>query len=721
MIPRNRKPACGQFSLFDRSVECDQSGFIVVFFAIALTALLLVVALYFDIGRLIISKRDRESVANLVSSEALTAYSRASGPISTRVSSAMGDASNLASANLRLQFSNSFLKDQARVDQDYAGQDDGTITPGRWFFTPPPFVNNQCAEAHPSGCPCQAGKWTGPCFQPAVNFQGDPDSINAFYSFLKTKDDNRLQTVFARVGDLKEVAVMSESTLAIRPLRVVFLVDLSRYSDEETHIPYELAGSGRSYQQTVRDFNPAEAAYQLIAPGKVTCDPSEPLEATPVLDDSTNTSGFEGTLTCPVDNIGLANNYSLHRAGSCTVAGGERVAHLFNNGIFNLDPTKGAGFVRQFFKRTRLNDPRHPLTYHARYDYRCLSPDFAIISGGAKKVPHLVDTMRGDVQGQQYRGPEPLESFLAGVRKGLTKFEERKLNQDRVAFIAFDHEANVTSRRVAPVDASNKPIGLNFVRDAAEFIKLEKLLDPISDLNNTADLRTQLEEHALFPRSEASLSIPAALLEAYKYLSQMDGFNTSENMIVLLTTGLTSCYGLAGPADGQAECRSDYDGIDKSLTQVQQFTEQYLAPSQIRLNIIMRSPRVLPHTMLTKSVYGGGCSAADEEASFDRARTKGSFPVKDGGNPNAFDEPFEQTAKFTNGKLEMDSGKYFLLPNRLAEAVRATGGIWGPVRKSCSSVNGKPNKSQACLDDTENALKVACTSAANPPTAPGIY
>src|SRR5262249_31259938 len=89
--------------------------------------------------------------------------------------------------------------------------------------------------------------------------------INSFKVELKVRNESPIHTVFSQVQGEKDMYFTSTATAATVPTRLVYLLDLSRSSHIETHLPYERVGTKSDNTQ-----NASEYALHITANG--TCD-----------------------------------------------------------------------------------------------------------------------------------------------------------------------------------------------------------------------------------------------------------------------------------------------------------------------------------------------------------------------------------------------------------------------------------------------------------------
>lgn len=654
------------------------SGMVLIFVVAAIFTLVVLLGLFLDVGTMMIAKRDREKTARLVSSEAVTVFNRNTDTDpAIRVSVAKTKSQGLADTNLKLQFAKAFFDNKKEDDQSFGGTstDSGSLVPGIWYFnqngvmTKDELGNSICTEASPNNCPCKKGQWNGPCFKPIKGFDSPTDvaKINAFSADLWTRNHNKMKTTFMGVVGQKDVSLRSQSTIAVRPLNVVVLVDLSRFIDEETHVPYEVAGlKGLAGFQ----YNPAKFAYPLdpIA-GPATCNPAE-TETEVTIDSAAKNSvrPAEITLTC---KRSLPINNGNFTPSVCRLKGGNHIAPNFYNDVFNmLNPINIVPA-----DRTILATPGADF-YHTKFDYRCVPINFERVDGTNNSVaPYLIDFRKTST----YKGPEPLETFMQGVRESIKKIKDRNLRGDSISIVGFDWDAEIKARRQL---GSDPTIGINPISTASEFTDLENLFkDPFDSATPNArfpKLKDFYNKTAFIPRIQNRyLSIPHAINEAYSILKTKSNFATADNMIILLTTGLTNCR---RNADTTQTCGQDTADFNQSINDTITFAEDTLKKQGIILHTLLRSPRVQPASKVVP-----GCKIEDDTQGFDYSNQY-NFT-----HPEAAQPLEKQTGTFDSGVLNFNGP--FRLPNNLAKANMATGGVWAPVRPPCPGTS--PNAIKA--------------------------
>jgi len=251
----------------------EESGAIVVLAAIAAVAILAMVGLLIDSAVLSSSKTELEQATDFAALQAAEAYSR-SADLSEpdRVAGAAQVASQSLNTNVA---SNLGARAFSAGDASWGGispageaSENGTLTPGTWYFTQPNdpnivldpndpsqdpnagcqnWLNAGLAPTNGYGsttpCPCPGG-WNGPCFQPVV-----PDSpnsnTNAFQLEVRTDDGDGVRALFGGLFDKigkndsfsngGGVTLGSRSTVSLIPRRILFLIDLSPSVVAESH------------------------------------------------------------------------------------------------------------------------------------------------------------------------------------------------------------------------------------------------------------------------------------------------------------------------------------------------------------------------------------------------------------------------------------------------------------------------------------------------------
>jgi hypothetical protein len=312
--------------------------------------------------------------------------------------------------------------------------------------------------------------------------------------------------------------------------------------------------------------------------------------------------------------------------------------------------------------------------YHTKFDYRCLSLNFQRVDGSNNtSAPYLIDFRRTPT----YNGAEPLETFMQGVRESIKKIKERKLRGDSISVVGFDWDADVSRRRILeanPLDPPdpNQEDPFDGSKTKSKFEILERLFtkpyNPANPQGFYNHLRVFYTETGFIPRlRNRYLSIPYALNEAYDILKKRKNFATSDNMIILLTTGLTNCV-----RNGNTDqtCGQDAVHFENSVNETIKFAEDTLKKQGIVLHTLIRSPRVQPATKVI-----AGCKVEDN--------TQGTN----------FSNQYNYTSSVPIGPLDKQTGTYdsgvlavtqpFQIPNNLAKASMVTGGVWAPVRPTC--------------------------------------
>jgi hypothetical protein len=638
--------------------------------------LFLFAGLAIDSSILATSKAQQRHSAEYISLAALKAYmSDPSNDFGDKLDSAILRAREIAGSNLMLAQPFQKTKTQGNLlgsNTRAFSTDNGTITPGIWHFNP---GTTACAGTI---CPCNAAQeWATPCFEkidPRNNSK--MAKLNSFQVTFKTDNDSPIRALFTQFVGTKEQSLQSTATTAIVPKHVVFLMDISRSSQWETHLPLEMTRGASPTPEvfSIRDqilglgginaFEASESSFQI---SKV--NPYLGRRTSCNTGNHTNICGHDSTPPyaeqCNFD--GLPYDYPSNDPDWATT-------RLFDT-IYNIRNAKKSTFsAAPILERLIPLNPREerPTKHYANVDYECfiVEPHTDVLPDGTttpttNAQSFLVDTRNNISTLATYQGPEPLSTMMNGVNHGLTILEERRIPGDRAGFIAFDKSARIDIRRTPTLLSPQDPIIQNLIS--------------ATDTSDTSvvNLERRYSNFFLMPRASVGLNIPEALAEAKELLiptrsdtipsTELPSF--AERIVVMMSDGLSSCIATGTPLT--RFCGNRLEDIDASLTSASNILINDYASNDIQFNFIMMGDHALPHTLIRLDKSSAGTSKCMSEADTRIQETPlsltDSYNYSSGTAEDALSD-FKRGANF------------FLAGNRLSEGVRATNGNWFPIR-----------------------------------------
>lgn len=640
----------------------NEKGAAIPLIIVFVTAILIFAGLALDTTVLSVTKTEHRQLAENVALAGLSTYLNSTGALDARLTQVRDRTSEIIRGNIK--FAKPFMvspSDTDNIDTRRGGTTDGvdgTLIPGNWFSTSPtPAV---CATL-PAGttCPCDpTNPWRGACFQP-VDLNTSPlPAINAMRAELRLTGASAIRTLFTRIfSNATESSIASSAIATTYPRHGVFAVDLSRSSHEETHQPYEAtAGSDPGMRLS------AEYAFGIngSVANVIACSTTTP---TPWL----------------LPAVG----------GICDIRGGV-VPQLYRNIWYGA----GASFS-DFIINVRPVTPPLPRK-HYKSDYVPYSLTYTDpgIQTAALTKTYLVDMwINPAVTPTSYEGPEPLNSMLAGVNRGLARVAANTVPGDQIGILGFDYSARVT-QRIAPLSAPQSAI----------YTQWQNVTDPRVLPNGGAPNCTgtspaqnvrwcRVNNHHLITRTESGLHLPEALRQARQLLTDAGNAIGAEEFVVIMSDGITNCT-RAGTTAGseQRVCGNSDTIVSQSLTQVENILRDTYTPNSIKAHFIHIGDAAGPHTMLAPSPFrknpngkAAGCMTEDESQKYssnsstpmDNFNEAGSNFANGLLNANATFNP--TTATYTR-----NPASYFFQPNRIRPFIAKTGGKWFPIRPACN-------------------------------------
>ena len=645
-----------------------QAGAVLPLCVLVAFVLLLMGGLAIDTIMLGSSRAQHQHTAEYVALAALRSYgSPPSGQEIAQLSAARSRAQEIAGVNIFL--SKRFQQNGSYAEDLGAGADGATgrIQPGIWHTTPT-FVSGVCQGATP--CPCDlSGNWSGPCFE-GLDFANPADvarPVNAFHAELWLKDGSPVRTLFAKLTGQIAWSFSSRATATVKPTRGIFLVDLSKSSHSDTHIPWERGGVG------YMSFDKAtEYAYRLK---NKSCAADEAMPC--------NTVSPIGSYFCSLPSVARTPT-------DCTFEGGWQAGATgdgFAGSIFNYDCPDIMPRVRlASFQRTR----------HAKLDYRCyginsFDDDGTTVAGGN----YLVDAFRGTLTGGVlYDGPEPLTTMLSTVNYAAAQLSARAVPGDLLGMIGVDQSGRIDLRTL-PLSSPG----------STEFSEIEEITNPSVDASTLARLTKRNTDHFFFPREVNGFNLVAGLEAAVEQLDATAGGANSESFIAVLTDGMVSCSTNSPSSCSEVDANHIQSLIDASI----EFVQSQLVPRKIKFHLLLNGDIAKVSTLVRK----GDTSETSERCMTETEVRQSGLSYVDYDVTHGGLTPYEALVK-------RPITAFYPYPLKLYQAVSATGGIYGPFRPPCLATLSPPG-STCSEGGIETLLDSECANAVSlgqPITAP---
>ncbi|MCB0344227.1 MAG: VWA domain-containing protein [Bdellovibrionales bacterium] len=503
----------------------------------------------------------------------------------------------------------------------------GVIIPGIWHRQPP----SDCA-GQPSPCPCDGGVWKGACFQ-EIDLD-DPLqqslTVTAFRADVYTRSSSPIRRIFGGLAGAATLQLSASATASVVPYHGMLLLDISRNSQFETHVPFEQNGG---LAKMIYQPSSSESAWKL-----------------------------DGT-SC------LANNGNpCGTVGVCTFDGGGEPPGM-QNAIYNFN-TLGPALRIIPDTRSSILAPQRYITKHAKDDYQCFETTYTEDGGPSRTERYLVDTFRGATVDGHYDGPEPLTTLFHGINSIYRHLNSYPSRGDKIGLLAFDRSAKIDIR--------------TFQLEAPGNVGFQSAMLITDILNEDATSRKKrFEEHMFFPRVEGYTNYPQALKVALDMLLAEPDAESAENFVVLMSDGLTNCT-------ENGICAYDEPTYLASVSEAMNIILNDYVSNQVKFHMVVSGKITQPHTMLASSHKDPTQCMTEEEA-------------------RLFNPPLDfvdTTTTDTFAEATRGSGFYYH-PLTFYQAVRATDGLWLPLRPCCQSGG-------VCAD-VRSDLQTVCAS-----TAPGV-
>ncbi|MCB0360212.1 MAG: hypothetical protein KDD44_11270, partial [Bdellovibrionales bacterium] len=382
-------------------------GAVIVIVAVFLILLMWMVAFAVDGSLMVTNEQQKKREAEAAAFAAVDGWSRTTGLHMDRMLVAQKRAQKIlerseAINNFRLENPN-YSIDLPLTKRGEPLGEHGGVYAVRWWSTPD--TNMTCSGADQVPCPCDSigGNWNGPCAQ-ILDYSSTSDKPNGFKVVWRTSVNNPIKNLFSSISGHATSMTESHATAVIQSTDVVLLLDVSRSSGSDNFAPVETyANAGQS---------PMEPSFKL------------------------NTS----VGTCNAASI--ANPYptdALTPPGAGTFLA-DRIPG--QNAFLYRMASPGGGFLPDNRDVGWTSNVRH-----AKSDYGCYAVSYEE-GGVATTEDILYDSYLAEISAGQpldYYGPEPLGSFIYGVREAMRVMSESSAPY-YVSLVSFDHNADVSIR-----------------------------------------------------------------------------------------------------------------------------------------------------------------------------------------------------------------------------------------------------------------------------------
>ncbi len=692
-----------------------ESGAVLVIMVIFTIMILVLAAMSVDTGKMAVSKSQQRHFAGQVALEALKTFSTSAEPSAQeRLLAARVRAQEIANFNILLGYviqgetggqtisssPNILGPNDSRNETSY-----GKITPGIWHFREPKNTEGGCASNGNPTCPCPNGVWQGACFESVdVNNVTLINSVNAMHAELWLKEQNPIKSFFGILSNNVQ-NIESSATATTSPVHTVFLVDLSRGAHMETHNPYERVGflqdGSNSSSNPTNYGTPSESAFKLAS---YPCTNNDllsnrclskaggiPETCTPIPSDSQNVKPSNCTIKGGIFPNVSPSLYDSIFDYTVALPAGSRNALLHDcppssRGVGGAGACDTALFS---FRGATANNLCKWKTRHYKYDYQCFDLSY---KEGENPVneSYIVDSYQGNViwpspdTTAAYNGPEPLTSVLDGIHYALDIYNNRKVNGDQLALIGFDRRTDIDIRRLpnyTPGGAT--PIPSLIDRKNPLFQTITNLTDITKNNTDVIETSTGRKKAAFmfFPRVDALSDLPGAFETAFKFLIAAPNSDSAQNNVIVFSDGLSNCVNnVPTSGDGNETCgtsKFDFSNMEPSIDQAIEVIKEAYVPNKIKLNFFLYGDITQPHSVVRKSPTNPNQCITDEEYKRDTSLSMVNLDNPEGDSRTASDVLKDAVRK------ENAINSYFY-PNKLANAVQMSKGVWAPLRPACN-------------------------------------
>ncbi len=684
----------------------NERGGILPFVSIIAVVLILFAGLAIDTSFLSVSKFDQDSDAGKAALAALHAWKTSSLPTeSDKMDLAQNRVASILEKNYSISESRqqSFSKTVGDTPTDFA-----SVSFGDWFFEDPGCGDATQTFDTTASCPCPLGVWKRPCFleTSAAEVANQNKTVNAYRVNLSTPQGNPIKNFFGSVAGQADVYLSSEATAASYSKNIIFLIDLSRSSFEDTHFsqpkiqPSVTGYPGVHLSNYLAGYDETEAANNIFYASEYNfrCNEGVYTDCNKHINDGMPTWGCENPASCQMlGGSGLANTiWNSYMASSMAGAPvGHGDTRAMGPATLRVNPLK---HFKDDYAGLPLADPSN---YGFHYvDAHCQASD----------QPGIIEGYMDDCP-VEYLGPEPLSSVLAGVRHALDLLQP----VDGVGVIGFDSAADNYHRRFhggvsLPTDI-NDPLSAipPFVPEPATDISS---ISPIMQrLREVMDVEARdgdfflkrVQKHHFLNLDDDNLDIPEALSEALGVLQSAPNFDISENIVVLISDGITNCVG--------GTCGNDYQSYQDSMAAAEQIIDDNYIPAGVKFHFINVGELAGAHQILRRGV----------DPVSDTCLEPGPFSENvQLVNPCASCLDTDSCGTCTDGQANWDNFQIgqekFYEANRLYVKAVETGGTYRAVLPACdpSLIGGGISLAQCRAGSFEDSLENLCEAAPSP-------
>ncbi len=530
------------FKIFNNSGE--EKGAILILFAFLALPLIILAALVIDTSRITITQSEMDRIASSMALGSLEDFLRIDGDFDAKKSAAIARAETIA----RLETNTPLGTPTVTVVKSGQGLDEvATMTIGQWWFEEPAETCNAgadsgCACVGGTTCPCNGSDFVGPCLEET----SDVDDINAISLTVRSQPSvaDKIASAFGSIVDLSNLEIEVKSTASVVPRNGVFLIDMSRSTVFDTHLPVD----------RLNDPSLASEYAFRLADGFTCTDGVAALSTSCTVGSVENFClarfGIDN-LTAATLGTRIAECGVCFSGGSCTGAEttqcendfdsslgiAPNIAHELISGCNGQCPPIQPGSANEVWHNQMADSGAYPAsaphTTHYRNDYECRQIAVPDAPGASAHDEYYFVEIQANTGGPD-NPPEPLATILTGVNSALQEISDRSISGDSVTFIAFDDV-------IFPIGSP--------IRTFGPTKKGETEFDNLLALTNSGMSQDSRISSFLFPGSGAGrgeTNISGALLAAKDVLTSRDNFSVAENFVVLFSDGLATCYHRGG-------------------------------------------------------------------------------------------------------------------------------------------------------------------------------
>lgn len=515
-----------------REANHSDAGAVMALLVIALVPLLVLLALALDSLRMSSSHTQHENVANqmaLGSLQRLLDNDDQQASFETRFTDAKARAIEIGkfsgNSNIANSLASGFLEDNSG--------NLATIETGQWVFAEPV---GGCAQNTTHPC-CAGGN-----FQACYIQTNDPNDVNAMRINLKSSGDTdgKFMGLFSGLTGMGNTNFNVASIAAMVPRNGVFLVDLSRSTQYQTHTPVQRLAQSSYYQASEYAFRLANGVTcnSLPAPqGGTNGGANHCANAVNRTIPDSSLSAAELALRNTVNTqcdmfYPSSDSEKKEDRDRCLNQECPPMAFLAEHSVYHkfMYPNRNAPATRPAnYGSAPVSDPTSK-TQHYQNDYQCFQINPPVNAAGVAQPPeyYLVD-IQSD--------PEPLTTILSGISTALDEIGVRGVPGDRISVFAFDDTVFPTAatatnqlRSFGPLRPGDTAVTeLQDLLDgtAGRIAKINAFLFPGSSINGPGATR-------------GNTDLPNALLQASSTLMSSPNFASSYNFVALFSDGMVN-------------------------------------------------------------------------------------------------------------------------------------------------------------------------------------